>query len=472
MTMSTQGLLEWMPRQRWFGNKTRRVESVDVVDEIVLDDGPPVLACALVRVRFAGGGDALYHLPLLLDEGGDPRDALEDASRLGVLGELMAQGHTLKGDHGAIEFGGPGLDPMSPPGAGDVRTIGTEQSNTSLVLGDTIVKLFRRVEPGSNPDLELSRLLTNEGFANIPPQVGELVYRGEIDGEEIAIDLGIAQRFVADATDGWDYTLRRLGALFDEIDDADVAEDHRFLIEQRAPQFLEAVNELGEATGALHVALSREESDPELAAEPVDELDLRAWADGANAYLARLTAGGFAELEAMAPAITRQIDKVKGLTAPGCKTRIHGDYHLGQVIRGLKWMILDFEGEPVRSLDERRAKHSPLKDVAGMLRSFSYAATAALFERGEPDSEEWKRLQPWADSWEALARDRFLASYLRKSHEGKFLAPERETLGVLLDFFEIDKALYELEYELGHRPEWVRIPTTGIARVIERGERR
>ncbi|HYP22643.1 MAG TPA: alpha-amylase, partial [Actinomycetota bacterium] len=218
-------------------------------------------------------------------------------------------------------------------------------------------------------------------------------------------------------------------------------------------------------------ALSREESAPDLAPEPVDQLDLREWADGAKSYLARLV-GGVPELEAMSDRIVAQIDKVKTLTAPGSKTRIHGDYHLGQVLRGLKWMILDFEGEPVRSLEERRTKHSPLKDVAGMLRSFSYAATSALFARAEPDSDEWKRLQPWADTWEALARERFLASYLRKSHEGRFLAQERETLGVLLDFFEIDKALYELEYELGHRPEWVRIPATGIARVIERGEKR
>jgi trehalose synthase-fused probable maltokinase len=472
MTMSTQGLLEWMPRQRWFATKSRELGSIDVVDTVVLEDGPPALTLALVRLTFADGGDALYHLPLLVDEDGTPRDALEEAPRLGILGELMAYGHTLKGTHGVIEFGGAGLDPMSPPGPGDVQVVGAEQSNTSLVFGDTIVKLFRRVEPGANPDLELSRLLTNEGFENVPPQVGELTYRGEVAGEELSIDLGIAQRFVRDATDGWDYTLRRLGALFDQIDDADVAEDHRYLIEQRAPQFLESIDELGEATGALHVALSREESDPALSPEPVDQLDLKAWADGATAYLERLTSGGLAELEAMAPAIVRQIDKIRSLAAPGCKTRIHGDYHLGQVLRGLKWMILDFEGEPVRSLQERRAKQSPLKDVAGMLRSFSYAATSALFERGEPDSEEWKRLQPWADTWEAIARERFLASYLRKSHEGKFLAPERETLGVLLDFFEIDKALYELEYELGHRPEWVRIPTTGIARVIERGERR
>ena len=471
MTMSTRGLLEWLPQQRWFGHKMQEPQGVDLLDVVVLDDGPPALAFVLVSVRFAGSDPAMYHLPVLLDEDGTPRDAAEDPARLGLLFELMAHGHTIKGDSGAIEFGGPGLDPMAPVPA-SVRPLGAEQSNTSIVFDDsTIVKLFRRVEPGPNPDLELSRLLTNEGFENVPPQVGELAYRGELEGEEVSIDLGIAQRFVRDATDGWDWALERVGALFDEVDEADVAEDHAFLVEERAAASLDAIEELGEATGALHVALSREESDPDLAAEPVDELDLRAWAEGAQAYLRRLAAD-VPEIEAMTPAIVAQIDKIEGLAAAGSKTRVHGDYHLGQVIRGLKWMILDFEGEPMRSIEERRTKQSPLKDVAGMLRSFSYAATAALFDRAEPDSGEWKRLQPWADTWEALARDRFLASYLRKSHEGRFLAQERESLALLLDFFEIDKALYELEYELRHRPEWVRIPAAGIARVIERGERR
>ncbi|MDQ3953042.1 MAG: hypothetical protein M3279_08785 [Actinomycetota bacterium] len=472
MTMSTEGLLDWLPRQRWFGHKGQEARGLDLLDVVVLDDGPPALALSLVRIAFAEGRPALYHLPVLLDEDGTARDATEDPARLALLYELMAQGHAVKGNHGAVEFGGPGLDPLAGTPSG-VRTMGAEQSNTSVVFDDTtIVKLFRRVEPGQNPDLELSRLLTNEGFENVPSQVGELTYRGEIDGEEVAIDLGVAQRFLRDATDGWDYALDRVGALFAEIDEADVAEDRAFLVEQRAGPFLEAIEDLGEATGALHVALSREDADPGLAPEPVEEGDLREWAEGAQAYLERLRAGSMAELDAQVPSIVRQIDAVETLADGGSKTRIHGDYHLGQVIRGLKWMILDFEGEPVRSLEERRTKHSPLKDVAGMLRSFSYAANAALFARAEPDSDEWKRLQPWADTWEALARDRFLASYLRKSHEGRFLPQERETLAVLLDFFEIDKALYELEYELGHRPEWVRIPAAGIARVIERGERR
>ena len=133
-------------------------------------------------------------------------------------------------------------------------------------------------------------------------------------------------------------------------------------------------------------------------------------------------------------------------------------------------MILDFEGEPARSLEERRAKHSPLKDVAGMLRSIGYAASASLFERAGDDPSEWERLEPWALEWERMARERFLRGYLARSHEGNFLPPDRESQFALLDFFEIDKALYELGYELNHRPDWIHIPLRGIRQVIERGE--
>jgi maltose alpha-D-glucosyltransferase/alpha-amylase len=133
-------------------------------------------------------------------------------------------------------------------------------------------------------------------------------------------------------------------------------------------------------------------------------------------------------------------------------------------------MIIDFEGEPRRTIEERRTKQSPLKDVAGMLRSFSYAATAALFERAEPDSQEWQDLASWGACWEELAREHFLAGYLRTAHEGHFLPADRVHVGVMLDVFEIDKALYELAYERGHRPDWVRIPLRGLHQVLDRSE--
>jgi maltose alpha-D-glucosyltransferase/alpha-amylase len=175
------------------------------------------------------------------------------------------------------------------------------------------------------------------------------------------------------------------------------------------------------------------------------------------------------EIEEVAPEIESRIDLLEGLPDAGLKTRIHGDLHLGQVMRVPRgWLITDFEGEPARPLEERRAKHSPLKDTAGMVRSFAYAATAALFERGGPGEPEWTRLEPWARAWEEAARDRFLGAYLRTSHEGHFLPTDRDAINVLLHFFEIDKALYEIGYELSHRPEWVRVPVHGISRALER----
>ncbi|MEA2508637.1 MAG: maltose alpha-D-glucosyltransferase / alpha-amylase, partial [Actinomycetota bacterium] len=155
------------------------------------------------------------------------------------------------------------------------------------------------------------------------------------------------------------------------------------------------------------------------------------------------------------------------VTRAGFKTRVHGDYHLGQVLSSTRgWMIIDFEGEPARSLDERREKQSPLRDVAGMLRSLSYAASVSMIERTSFGTDEWNRLQPWADVWEDLARGRFLTAYLRRSHEGKFLPPNRSDLKAMLDAFEIDKALYEIGYERGNRPDWVKIPLHGLARIL------
>lgn len=352
--------------------------------------------------------------------------------------------------------------------------MGAEQTNTSLVLDENvIVKFFRRVAVGANPDLELTRLLTTEDFEHVPPHVGEFTYEhSSDDGEpDYTIDLGLAQQFLPDARDGWADVLSRLHSLYDEIDPRDAAEDMTYLIEERARKLLQDIEDLGDTTGSLHIALSKEELDHEYAPEAVDENDLGEWRTRALAALNTLLAQGVTELEPLAPAIEERIDRLMTLDHAGHKTRVHGDLHLGQVIRtGRGWMILDFEGEPARTLEERAEKQSPLRDVAGMLRSFSYATVAALFERAELDSDEWRRLEPWAMTWEGLARDLFVTAYLARVHERRFLLPsEREPIDVMLDVFEIDKALYELGYERGHRPEWARIPLRGIVQVLERG---
>jgi maltokinase len=461
-----------LQEQRWFGGKSRGVVSIGLLDAGIIEDGPPALVMAIVRVGYADGGEDLYHLPLLVEEDGSTRDAFDEPERLRVIGELMAHGSSIKGDEGVFQFGGPSLDPTHPPGKDGVRAMGVEQSNTSLVLDErVIVKTFRRVAIGSNPDLELTRLLSTEGFMSVPAHMGDVTYEAHTeDGEEVQIDLGVAQQFIPGATEGWAHTLQRLGELLGAIDEADVKEDIPFLIEERAGDLLNAAEELGETTAELHVTLAREQLDPELAPESIDVGDLATWAASATANLKALLARDLEDLRPLADGIESRLQRVLDISEAGLKTRVHGDYHLGQVIKSTRgWLILDFEGEPARSLEERRAKQSPVKDVAGMLRSFSYAASASLFERAAGDEDSLGGLLPWALGWEELSRSRFLHGYLTRSHEGNFLPSDREDLWALLDFFEIDKALYELGYELSHRPDWTNIPLRGIRQVLERG---
>ncbi len=468
MNIDTQQILERLPEQRWFGWKSRSISDVEIVDFAVVDDGEPVLTLAIVRVHFEDGS-VFLQLPLLVEEDGSSRDAFEDVERLRVFGACLAHGTSLKGAQGTFRFTGPGLDPLSPPGKISARTMGAEQTNTSLVLDEQmIVKLFRRVDTGHNPDLELTRVLTESGFMHTPPHLGELAYEGVIDGEPVQIDLCVAQQFLSDSIEGWSETLKRLHQLYDAIEDEDLAEDMRFLTEERSGDLLGLIEDLGEVTASLHVALSREGLDPHIAPEPIERSDLEEWARSSRASLQALLDDGVTELQDLAPRIEERITKLKEVAEPGLKTRAHADYHLGQVLlTGRGWMILDFEGEPARTLEQRRAKTSPLRDVAGMVRSFNYAATAALFERAEPDSEEWKRLAPWADTWETLARERFIHGYRMRAHEGRFLPPAPSDIDVLLEVFEIDKALYEVGYERGHRPDWLRIPLRGIAKAVE-----
>ncbi|MDQ4065125.1 MAG: phosphotransferase [Actinomycetota bacterium] len=463
MNIDPGPLLAWLPHKRWFGQGDAPLLGIGVIDETILDDGPPALVLAIVSVNVAGR-PTCYQLPLLVAEDGTVTDATDDPDRLKVFGELMSHGDSVKGEHGVFHFGGPGLDPMAPPpGSTSIRVVDAEQSNTSIVLDENVIfKFFRRVEGGENPDLELNRLLTSEGFDHVPPQVGEATYEGTIDGDELVMDLGIAQQLIPDASEGWTWLLAKLHKMYDEVDPADLAEDRAFLLTERSAETLDALGELGDVTASMHVALARNDSDPALVPEAMDETDLEALRDRISDSLELAPADAL-------KGIARVIKNLPTFESAGAKIRIHGDYHLGQVLRsGRGWMVLDFEGEPLRSLDDRRAKQSPLKDVAGMLRSFNYAAIATLFERTDPDTDEWQRLQPWAETWESLARDRFLHTYLTRAHEGRFLPGDRAVLAVLLEAFEIEKALYELEYERGHRPDWVRIPERGIVAAIER----
>ncbi len=476
MNIRVESLIDYLPGQRWFGRKDSTLVGIDVRDRAVLDEGDEALVLALLDVRFSDGVDSIYQMPLLVSEDGSVRDALQDVGRLSVLGRALAHGESLKGSEGVFRFGGPGLDPLSPPGANSVRVMGAEQSNSSIVFDDAVIlKLIRRVEEGDNPELELNRFLTNEGFEFIPAQVGEIFYETEADGEIVNIDLGIAQTFIGDATEGWSEALKHILAMYDGISGDEDPRTRLQQVDSLCATLLEELESLGEVTAGFHVVFGRgEEGNAEIGREAATAQNL---ADAVMHTRHQLESLPLERVPDLSPEIVRSINQrlseLEELDNPGLKTRIHGDYHLGQALLGPRgWLILDFEGEPLRSLAERRSFQSPLRDVAGMLRSFSYAANAALLERAEPDSERWRQLEPWAAAFEELARNYFLQAYLRTSHEGDLLPNDRNELAVLLDFFEIDKALYEIGYELGHRPDWVRIPARGIVDVIRRGEAR
>jgi trehalose synthase-fused probable maltokinase len=295
--------------------------------------------------------------------------------------------------------------------------------------------VFRRLLPGDNPELEMLRFLSGHGFENIAALAGWY----EIRGERLEATLGILQRFVSGGRDGWEFALDEPGA------------------------FLDRVRDLGEVTARLHTVLGSDGTDPDFAPEEpgndalgliiatIDEEIERAFVD--------LPPG----LEAVQPIVGRgeevrdRLGMLGHQSAGGRLIRHHGDYHLGQTLLAPEgWVILDFEGEPARTLPERRRKRSPLRDVAGMLRSFAYAASAMRLLRDEEAP----------DGWESAARERFLEGYLA-TVDPALLPAGQSAVFKLLSIFELEKAVYELRYELNNRPDWVGIPVSAIVRLIE-----
>ncbi|HZT15203.1 MAG TPA: hypothetical protein VFA19_04590 [Gaiellaceae bacterium] len=428
-----RALIDFVTAQRWFGSKTRNVIHARVVDSAVLRDDEPRLELQIVEIGFDTGTHETYQL--LTDDG---FDALVDPRHVRELVHMLREGRQLPAGQGVVEFGAVEGSAAVGRELREARTIATEQSNTSVVFDEELIlKVFRRLEAGINPELELLRFLTEHGFENIARLAGWYAY----SGRPMDATLGILQRFVAGGVDGWELALDTLA------DDAE--------------SFLDRLRRLGEVTGRMHTLLASEPSDPGFCAE-----------EASTELLGLLTASVDDEIEAVfleLPDDDEDVEPIRGrgeevrerlrlLTHIGGLGRVirhHGDFHLGQTLWAAEdWVILDFEGEPARSLPERRRKRSPLRDVAGMLRSFAYVASAAPILRG---------IEPPAD-WEERARREFLDGY--RSTVDPTLVPSGTSLDKLLAVFELEKAVYELRYELDNRPDWVRIPVAGIARML------
>jgi trehalose synthase-fused probable maltokinase len=380
--------------------------------------------------------------------------------------------------------------------------LGVEQSNTSIRYGERfILKLYRRLEAGVNPDQEIGLFLTERAvFANVPPVVGALEFRPHAPNAGEPVTLALLQGFVPNRGDAWHYTLDALAdyyrtaehqlglAGFDlALPQAPLLELVQDAIPAQAEQligpYLDSARLLGRRTAELHLALASAPDDAAFGLEPFTP-DFQAYLHGSTRglteHIMHLLRERFATLPesgqeearqvlTLEPRIAARFEALLARPVHAMRSRIHGDYHLGQVLyTGDDFMIIDFEGEPARPLSERRMKRSPLQDVAGMLRSFHYAAYAAYFAQ-EQDGRPAPELERWARFWHLWVSVAYLQTYLAVADSAPFMPADPEDLRLLLDVYLVEKAVYELGYELNNRPGWVQIPLQGILQTVQAG---
>jgi maltokinase len=422
-------LTEHLPAQRWFG--ARGVAGIDTVR--VLRSERPSLLQVVVR---GDDGDRYQTVIGLRDTGDTP--AFFEGKASAMIGELDTPDGPVVAYDATID---PDLsiallhEVLPDTEVTKARPLGAEQSNTSLVFDERLVlKVFRRLPVGANPDAEVTRALADIGFEHVIPPVGE--WRDEHG------DYGIVNELLVGAVDGWHLALTSLRDLY----------DRRWPPDQAPGDFGFDAGRLGRVTAELHVAMAD--------AFGVHEADVDTWIDDMESQLARV------DLPSKTAKAARSVYQALRDVEVGPAIRIHGDYHLGQTLStDLGWFVLDFEGEPARPIDERRRPSSPMRDVAGMVRSFGYAPQAALREVGGTEDEELKRL---AGAWEQHNAECFLAGYEGYGEVDRVLPPT-EARHVVRRAFELDKAVYEVGYELGHRPDWVEIPMAAVTRLLEVG---
>ncbi len=515
-------LAGFLQRQRWFGGKARGIRSARFVDWGLLRRGANPLFLTIVEVEYQDGERDSYFLPLAICAAGEVETVEErwpqavlarvTGARKGVLfdgwldngfaramlesiehsQEVRMRRGTVQAVQTAAFAGLRGAGPL------DISRLGAEQSNTSLVYGDRfILKLFRRLQPGINPDYEIGRQLTERvGYKRVPAVTGALEHR--LTAEQ-PMTIAMLQQLVESQADGWRHATDEIGRFYEEVagtaapagpTPTTASELLAFEVPQSVRDamagYLATAETLGRRTGEVHLALASDSSNAAFVPEPFTQDDLTTLTADAAAQARRaletlratLPGGRLPdEIAAQATALLDQESRLleragqaPPLSFSASKIRVHGDYHLGQVLWAEgDFYILDFEGEPARPVAERRRKQSPLKDVAGMLRSFSYAAYAGLFAHLSTWPTPLADTEPWARIWQSSASAAFLRGYFSTVEGALFLPTEPFQRDALLQLFVLDKAMYELNYELNNRPDWVRIPLTAILGII-RGE--
>ncbi len=526
-----QVLPDFLQGRRWFAGKAREIVAAEIEDIIPVEFNGLSSAVLIVQVSYAGGNPDAYAVPLMFAQGqhaahlrhdhpaavladveltgreGTTRglllDAFSDTALAEALLETITRRRSLKGSSGELSATQTRLFRKLRGDAGEHAApyvLNAEQSNSSVAFGTRfIMKLIRRLSEGTNPELEIGRFLTEKtDFQHTAPLAGALEYRRP---RREPMTLAILQGYVANEGDAWRYTLDQVKHYFEQaimrrgrgeafptpgVTSLELSRGQPSPLAQEAlGAYMQTAGLLGRRTAEMHRALASDPDDPAFAPEPFSSLYQRSLYQSMRNLSARafhllrdrqdhLPKHVKAEAKRLAGSEDRVLQtfhSIVGRKIEATRTRCHGDYHLGQVLHaGRDFVIIDFEGEPARSVTERRIKRSPLRDVAGMLRSFDYAVHTVLYGPaglGLIRPEEAPGLEPLATFWRKWVSASFLAGYLNTAQGASFVPPAVEQLDLLLRILLLEKAVYELAYELNNRPQWVQIPIRGILQLLK-----
>jgi len=507
---------DYLRRSRWFGGKALTISRVKVTLNLPIAVADTTVFLVFMEVSYVEGAAETYIVPLHFLAEGEARELQKDFPE-GVIARLetdsgsglLYDGIYHSGLHAALFemfvrktktqvtggelFGNAGrmfrkmMGDKQLPLASHIGKM--EQSNTTILYDNTFFfKFYRRVEEEINPEAEIGRFLTEKArFSHVPPFAGTLEYRRP---SAKPFTIGILQGFIPNQSDGWTFTLHDMTQYAERIlarrEELKEPPDFQFSLLNIEPTDFppllqelvggfdpEMASLLGRRTAELHLALGGRTDDPAFAPEPYSLLHQRSVFQSMRTQIKKVNALLRKKLPNLSPELGPEAEAVLALEKEileytkkflekkfsAMKTRIHGDYHLGQVLfTGKDFAIIDFEGEPAKAMSERRIKRSPLRDVAGMMHSFRYAAYAVLFQQAQVRAEDVPFLEPWMRAWYSYIGGNFLRSYLETAAQAPFLPEERGDIEVMLRAFMLDKAVYVLGYELNNRPEWVTIP--------------
>ncbi|MGH7889551.1 MAG: putative maltokinase, partial [Thermodesulfobacteriota bacterium] len=516
----------YLERCRWFGGKARKMQGTKIVENIPMENGSSFTQLLFIEVQYVDGLSDVYLLPVSFSSENDVEKISKENPQAvisylkcgdtkgymydGIYGEgfrttlvqLIGKRQSVKGINGEITTYSGKIAKNNHKAIAipleKSQVLKAEQSNTSLLYGNKLFfKLYRKLDEGINPDLEIGKFLSEEVlFSNVPSFAGAVEYRRE---GVPSVVLGLLQNYVPNQGDAWKLTLDSLRGYFERVlsRKSEVKEIQKASLSlldtafQEIPVlfheliggvYLEMTRLLGKRTAELHLALSSNTEDPNFAPEPFSMLYQRSLYQSMQSLTKKVFGVLRKNLKNFSDDSRQELDQILGFEkkimecfrsllrkkVAAMKIRIHGDYHLGQVLyTGNDFVIIDFEGEPLRALSERRLKRSPLRDVAGMIRSFHYAAFSSIFNYMPIKPEEQKQLETWAFLWYKNVVAMFLRSYLDTVKDAPFIPRDKDELNVMLRAYLIEKAVYEIGYEMNNRPEWLIIPMKGIKDLIE-----